>query len=388
MKIRKIVYLILISAISLNLFAEEKFYKKFADSEIERFPKAWQFDHGKRVYFGYTQGLGSLAMLKVWEATGDRKYYDYAHAYADTMVLDNGVILNYDHANKPYNVDMINAGKILFTMYETTGEEKYRKALDILYETMMKHPRNSKGGFWHKEIYPWQMWLDGLYMASPFLAQYAVTFDKPELLEDVINQFKLVRENMYNPETGLYYHAWDEKKEQLWADKETGTSHIFWGRSIGWWFMALVDVLDFIPEDHNSREFFISIINELADSLPKYQKDGLWFQVIDQGEREGNYQEASVSSMFMYSYAKAVNKGYLPEEYKEYALQAFEGLTNILMKEEENGNLTLTQCCAVAGLGGNPYRDGSYEYYINETIRENDGKATGPFIMGCIELNK
>lgn len=367
---------------------EEKMSVRMADSEMKRFPEAWQFDHGKRVYFGYTQGLGCLTMLKMWEATGDQKYYDYAYQYADTMILDNGVVLNYDHANNKRNVDMINAGKILFIIYDQTGEEKYKKAMDILYEVMMIHPRNSEGGFWHKEIYPWQMWLDGLYMASPYLMQYAVTFDKPELVDDVVNQFILVRDNMYDPETGLYYHAWDEKKEQAWADPETGLSHHFWGRSIGWWFMALVDVLDYLPEDHPKRGEIIAMIQGLADSLPKYQRDGLWYQVVNMMDSEGNYQEASVSSMFMYCYAKSVNKGYIDESYLQYAEKAYEGLTAILMIEEEDGSVSLTQCCEVAGLGGKPYRDGTYEYYINEKIRHNDGKATGPFIMGCLELGK
>lgn len=367
---------------------EEKMYVRFADSEMKRFPEAWQLDHGKRVFFGYAQGVGCMAMLKVWEKTGNEKYYDYVYAYADTIVQADGSVFAYDHTTASPNIDLINTGKILFPVWERTGEQKYKDCMDLLYNTMMKHPRNSFGGFWHKQIYPWQMWLDGLYMGSPFLAQYAVTFDKPELMDDVMNQFMLVKEHMYDPETGLYYHAWDEKKEQLWADPETGTSHIFWGRSIGWWFMALVDVLDFVPANHPKRGEIIGMIQGLADAIPKYQTDGLWYQVVDQGGREGNYLEASVSSMFMYSIAKSVNKGYIDEKYRKIALDAYEGLTTILMREEEDGTLTLTQCCAVAGLGGNPYRDGSYEYYINERIRDNDSKATGPFIMGCIELDK
>ena len=304
------------------------------------------------------------------------------------MINNDGVVHAFDHATQPHNIDMINAGKILFTMYRETGNEKYKKAMDRLYNAMMTHPRNSEGGFWHKQRYPWQMWLDGLYMGSPFLAQYAAEFNKPELTEDVVNQFLLVRKHMYDPKTGLYYHAWDEKKEQKWCDPETGLSHIFWGRSIGWWFMALVDVLDYIPEDHPKRGELIAMIQGLADDLPKYQKNGLWYQVVDQAEREGNYPEASVTSMFMYCYAKAVNKGYIDKKYKKYAEKAFKGLTTDLMRVDPDGTLNLLRCCAVAGLGGNPYRDGSYEYYINERIRENDAKATGPFIMGCIELNK
>ena len=382
--------LLFVAAIFLlgNAGAQEKYYTAFADSEMKRFPQAWQLDYGSRPFFGYTSGLGVLTMLKVWEKTGDRKYYDYAHQWADFMINDKGEIHAYNYDIDPYNLDMINAGKVLFIFYKETGEEKYKMAMDRLYTTMMTHPRNSKGGFWHKQVYPWQMWLDGLYMASPYLAEYAVTFDKPELMEEVILQFLLVREYMYNEETGLYYHAWDEAKRQRWADPETGLSHEFWGRSVGWWFMALVDVLDFVPKDHMQRPTLIAMIQGLAEDLPKFQKDGLWYQVMDKGDWEGNYLEASVSSMFMYSYAKAVNKGYIDASYRKYAEDAFKGLTTTLMRKDADGTLNLLQCCAVSGLGGSPYRDGTYEYYINERIRENDAKATGPFILGCIELNK
>ena len=371
-----------------NAGAQGKYYRAFADSEMSRFPQAWQLDHGSRPFFGYTTGLGCLAMLKVWQKTGDRKYFDYVHQWADFMINAKGEIHAYNYEIDPYNIDMINAGKILFIMHKETGEEKYKLAADRLYNTMLTHPRNSQGGFWHKQIYPWQMWLDGLYMGSPFLAEYAVTFDKPELMEDVILQFLLVRRHMYDETTGLYYHAWDEAKRQSWADPETGLSHEFWGRSIGWWFMALVDVLDFVPENHMHRPTLIAMVQGLADHLPNYQKDGLWYQVVDKGDWEGNYLEASVSSMFMYCYAKSINKGYIDASYRKYAEAAFNGLTTTLMRKDLDGTLNLLQCCAVAGLGGTPYRSGTYEYYINERIRENDAKGTGPFIMGCMELDK
>ena len=368
--------------------AQTKYYRAMADSEMKRFPEAWQLDYGSRPFFGYTTGLGVLTMLKVWERTGERKYYDYAHQWADFMINGKGEIHAYQYEIEPYNIDMINAGKVLFIMYKETGEEKYKLAADRLYNTMRTFPRNTKGGFWHKQVYPWQMWLDGLYMGSPFLAEYSVTFDKPELMDEVILQFLLVRKYMYNEENGLYYHAWDEARRQHWADPETGLSHEFWGRSIGWWFMALVDVLDFVPENHMYRPTLIAMIQGLADDLPKFRQNGLWYQVVDKGDWEGNYLEASVSSMFMYCYAKAVNKGYIDASYRKYAEEAFQGLTTTLMRKDADGTLNLLQCCAVAGLGGSPYRSGTYEYYINERIRENDAKATGPFILGCMELDK
>lgn len=238
------------------------------------------------------------------------------------MVKEDGTILNYGYINGRRNVDMINAGKILFDVYEQTGNPKYKKAMDLLYNAMMDHPRNSLGGFWHKEVYPWQMWLDGLYMASPYLAQYAQVNNKPELLNDVIMQFLIVEKFMRDPVTGLYFYAWDEKKVQKWCDPVTGLSHHFWGRSIGWWYMALVDVLDFVPENHPLRDKLLVIADELARTLPEFQHDGLWYQIVNLEEREGNYQEATASAMFMYAVAKAVNKGYIDRRYNKIATEA------------------------------------------------------------------
>lgn len=360
---------------------------RFAESEMKRAPQAWQLDHGKRLYFGYSQGVGTLAMLKVWKETGDDKYLDYVVEWADTLINDQGEIHLYKV--ETYNIDYINSGKVLFEVYRQTGNEKYRLAMDRLVDQMKMHPRTHEGVFWHKLIYQHQIWLDGLYMGSPFLAEYAVTFNRPDLIDDVMNQFLVTAKRTYDEATGLYYHAFDESKRQLWANKETGQSPNFWGRSIGWWFMALVDVLDYIPEDHSQRHELIDMIRGLAEVLPRYQDtSGLWYQVLDQGDREGNYLEASVSSMFMYSFAKAVNKGYIDKQYRTVAEKAYEGLMSRLIVKNEDGTLTLTQCCSVGGLGGNPYRDGSFEYYISEKIRDNDAKATGPFIMGCLELNK
>ncbi len=360
---------------------------QFADSEMKRFPEAYQLDHGKKLYFGYSQGLGCLAMLKVWKATGDRKYFDYVVKWADSLINDKGEI--YEYKVETYNIDYLNAGKILFDVYKETGNQKYKLAMDRLVRQMKVHPRTLEGGFWHKLIYQHQIWLDGIYMGSPFLAQYGATFNQPELIDDVINQFLICAEHTYDAKTGLYYHAWDESKKQRWANKTTGQSPNFWGRSMGWWMMALVDALDFVPENHPDRAKLIRIVLGLADTLPKYQDEtGLWYQLLDKGGSPGNYMEASVSSMFLYGFAKAVDKGYIDKKYKAVAEKAYDGLMKNLIVKNQDGTLTLTKCCAVAGLGGDPYRDGSYEYYINERIRDNDAKATGPFIMGCLELGK
>lgn len=383
---KNLLTLVIISFATLTMHAQ-KTSVQFANSEMKRFPEAWQLDYGKQLYFGYSQGVGCLAMLKMWKQTNDRKYLDYVIRWADTLINDKGEI--YLYKVESYNIDYINSGKILFDVYKETGKEKYKLAMDKLVDQMKNHPRTLEGAFWHKLIYQHQVWLDGLYMGSPFLAQYAVTFNKPELINDVINQFLVCARHTYDKKTGLYYHAWDESKKQAWANKETGQSPNFWGRSMGWWFMALVDVLDYIPADHPDRIKLVTIVKELAVTLPKYQdKTGLWYQVLDQSARKGNYREASVSSMFMYSFAKAVNKAYIDKKYRDVAEKAYDGLMNNLIVKNTDGTLTLTKCCAVAGLGGNPYRDGSFDYYINERIRDNDAKATGPFIMGCLELGK
>lgn len=378
-------YLLLL-ILSGHLFAQ-KTAIAFADSEMKRFPKAYQLDHGKRLYFGYSQGLGCLAMLKVWKVTGDQKYLDYVIQWADTIINEKGEI--YEYKEEAYNIDFINSGKILFDAYKQTGNEKYKLAMDRLVNQMKVQPRTSEGGFWHKLTYPHQIWLDGLYMGAPFLAQYGNTFNKPEWIDDVVNQFLVCAKHTYDPKTGLYFHAWDETKTQRWANPQTGQSPSFWGRSVGWWFMALVDALDYIPQEDPERAKLIKIIQGLATVLRKYQdKTGLWYQVLDKGGKSGNYLEASVSSMFMYSFAKAVRKGYIDPKLKNVAEKAYDGLMKNLIVKNPDGTLTLTKCCAVAGLGGNPYRDGSYNYYINERVRDNDAKATGPFIMGCLELGR
>jgi unsaturated rhamnogalacturonyl hydrolase len=361
---------------------------KMADSELKRCPELWQYDYGKRLYFGYTQGLGGLSFEKMYKATGQQKYWDYVYRWADTLIGKDGSIYLYKRSD--YNLDFINSGKILFDLYAKTGEKRFRMAMDSLILQFEGHPRTADGGFWHKKVYTNQMWLDGLYMASPFLCQYGATFHKPECIDLAVHQLITVAKHTYDPQAGIYKHAWDESKTQKWADPVTGQSPNFWGRSIGWYAMALVDNLDFIPANHPQRPEVLKIVKTLAEGMKRYQdpKTGLWYQVVNMGDRKGNYLEGSVSSMMTYFYAKATNKGYLPHRYRKVALKAFNGIVKNLIKTNEDGTISLTHCCAVAGLGGNPYRDGSFEYYIGETVRDNDGKATGVFMQACLELKK
>ena len=364
-----------------------KWSERMALSIMKRHPEAYQIDNRTDMKWDYVHGLVLLSFEKLYKSTGEIKYYDYVKDYADLLIDSTGNIATYKFSN--YNIDMINAGKILFDLYATNEDPRYLNAMNTLRKQLAEQPRTTVGGFWHKKRYPNQMWLDGLYMGSPFYAQYTVIFEDGKGIDDVANQFIQMNTHARDEATGLLYHGWDESKEMDWANKETGTSPNFWSRAMGWYAMALVDVLDYFPEDHPKRELLIDYLNQLAIALTSVQDEsGLWYQVTDMGDREGNYLEASGSSMFAYALAKGANKGYLPATYLDVANKAFDGLTNLLIKVDEDGEIHLTDVCAVAGLGGNPYRDGSYEYYVNERRQDNDPKGTGPFIMAALELDR
>ncbi|MCV9388832.1 glycoside hydrolase family 88/105 protein [Reichenbachiella ulvae] len=363
-------------------------YEEIADSEIKRTPDPQYLDFRSKPKWEYTNGLICTAMIKAWKQSGKKKYFEYAKSYADSMVSEDAVIKTYK--KRDYNIDRVNPGKFLIDLYLETGEPQYKMAVDTLRDQMRYHPRTSEGGFWHKKAYPHQMWLDGLYMGSPFLAKYAATFDEPELFDDVANQIYLIDKYTWNEEIGLFHHGWDESREQRWSNPETGRSPHAWGRAMGWFAMALVDVLEYFPEDHPKRADVLAVLDKMALSIKNSQDpaSGLWWQVMDQPGREGNYLEASCSSMFTYALYKAVNNGYLGADFQEVADKGYQGILDRLIKEEEDGTTSITEVCAVAGLGGDPYRDGTYDYYINEIKRDNDPKAVGPMIMAAIEREK
>ena len=303
------------------------------------------------------------------------------------MISDDAKILTYKKSD--YNIDRVNPGKFLMELYKITGEPKYKMAIDTLRNQMRLHPRTSEGGFWHKKIYPHQMWLDGLYMGSPFLAQYAILYNEPALFGDVAKQVYLIDKYTWDAEKGLFFHGWDESREQKWSDPVTGRSPHAWGRAMGWFAMALVDMLDFFPADHPQRAEVLAIHKKMADAILKNQDaSGLWWQVLDRPGDEGNYLEGSASSMFVYFLLKSGNKGYLDQKYISAGIKGYEAIVEKLIKENEDGTISLTQVCGVAGLGGTPYRDGSYEYYINEVIRDNDPKGVGPFMMAALEYEQ
>ncbi|WP_242092890.1 glycoside hydrolase family 88/105 protein [Aestuariivivens sediminicola] len=383
----------LISSADIEIVPKDlKWSERMMRSEMERFPDPSLLDFRTKPKWSYTPGLVLSACSKVFEITNHQAYYDYIYAYADNMIDSTGGIKTYKLSNQ--NLDMIKSGDVLLFLYPKTKEKRFLKAMETLDQQMKSQPTTSDGGYWHKKIYPYQMWLDGLYMAEPFHTRYARDYiedslEKQKIYDDVVLQFDLIQKHSRDEQTGLLYHGWDESKEQRWANKETGNSQHFWSRGMGWYGMAMVDVLDFLPENHPGRERIILYLNQYAEAITKVQdQSGLWWQVLDLGNREGNYLEATGSSMFTYTFAKGVRKGYLSKDYLEVAKKAYNAIINTLISVDDNGLVNLNQCCAVAGLGGDPYRDGSFEYYIGESIRANDPKGTGPFILASLELDR
>ncbi|HET9912238.1 MAG TPA: glycoside hydrolase family 88 protein [Anaerolineales bacterium] len=336
----------------------------------------------------YEHGLQVMAIQKSAEATGEARYMGFVLDWINRFVQADGSIRTY--RMDEYNLDQINAGKLLFGALDRTGDKRYRKALHLLREQLETQPRTKSNGFWHKKIYPYQMWLDGIYMAGPFLAEYARRFNEPESFDDVVHQILLIEEHTRDEKTGLLYHGWDESKQQRWCDSATGHSPHFWGRAVGWYMMALVDVLDHLPLEQARRQDVIAILARTARALVRVQDEatGLWYQILDLPERAGNYLEASASTMFVYAFAKGVRKGYLPPDFLFSARRGYQGLLQNLIRIDAQGLLTLEKVCGVGGLGGEPYRDGSFEYYISEKTIPNDPKGVGPFILAALEIER
>ena len=361
---------------------------RMVDSEIARYPESWMLDFATKPKWSYCAAMEYESFIKTSDQYNNIDYFEYVRQFADTMVNEDGDIKVY--SKKDYNIDYINPGKMLFEVWERTDEEKYKKALYNLRDQLYTHPRTTEGGFWHKLRYPHQMWLDGLYMGSPFYARFCATFDQPEYFQDIIKQFQLVSKYTYDSETGLFRHGWDEAREQKWADPVTGQSANVWGRAMGWFAMALVDVLDYIPADEPGRDSLIEILKTVAKGVKKYRDadSGLWYQVLDKGSEEGNYLEATCAAMFIYTLEKASRKGYIDSEYGDLAFDAYNCFIKTFLKDNGDATYSITNCCEVAGLGGEDRRDGSYKYYLSEPIRDNDSKAIGPFIFVSLQFEK
>ena len=361
--------------------------QRMADAFISWYPDSIVIGNRRSARWDYEQGLMLKALERVWQRTGDARYFTYIQKDLDQFVQPDGSIRTYKLED--YNLDNLTTGHALLTLAQMSvpQAEKYQKAAKYLRQQLAGQPRTQAGGFWHKKVYPNQMWLDGLYMAEPFYAEYSQVFNEPAGFDDVAKQFALIEKNLLDPKTGLLYHGYDESRTQQWANKTTGQSANFWDRGLGWYAMALVDVLDYFPPNHPQRAQLIKDVQRLAPVLVKYQdaSAGTWALVMDQGARKGNYQEASGSSMFVYFLQKGVRKGYLDKQYAAAARKGYDGLLKQFVAED-NGALAFNGTVSVGGLGGNPYRDGSFDYYLTEPLRQNDLKGVGPFILASVEM--
>ena len=378
----------LLCAFGLQAQSPAEWSKRMATTLMTAHPDSFCYDPAKPARWDYELGLYLKGLDHLWRQTGDASYFQYIRKQMDFYIREDGSIRTYDVES--YNIDHLTPGNIALLLYRQTGQEKYRTAAQTLRGQLNGQPRTHEGGFWHKKRYPWQMWLDGLYMGEPFYALYSQAFGETKNFDDIANQFIWMEKHSRDSKTGLLYHGWDESREQQWADKTTGQSPHFWGRAMGWYAMALVDVLDYFPENHPKRGELIAILQRLSDAVVKFQDPatGVWFQVVDKGSEPGNYREASASNMFAYALLKGVRLGYLNARFSDAGQKAYSGILREFMVQDADGSWHLEKTCSVAGLGGNPYRDGSYAYYISEPVRRDDLKGAAPFILAGVELER
>ena len=341
---------------------------------------------GAKPSWNYIDGCMINAILELYHIKKNPAYLEFADAFIDYFVCEDGSILSYDP--KEYNLDNVNAGKTLFDLYKLTGKAKYRKAMDTVYSQLQGQPRTSTGNFWHKLIYPNQIWLDGLYMAQPFYMQYELTFNDGKNCEDSYQQFLTVYDKMRDLRNGLYYHAYDDSRESFWCDKVTGLSDNFWLRALGWYAMALIDTMEVMPESmKEEKETLGRIYHELIDSMLPYQDEetGMWYQVVNRGGICPNYLETSGSAIFAYAIMKSVRLGFLDDSYFVYGKKAFDGICKKYLSEE-NGELQLGGICLVAGLGNKEMREGTFDYYMREPVVKNEAKGVAPLILAYVEV--
>ena len=341
---------------------------------------------GQSMYeWNYEDGCLFVGASRLYELTGDREYLDFIVKMVSPYIEEDGTIKSYHR--EEYNLDFINAGKIFYFLYDETGEERYRKACDTLMTQLIYQPRLTTGNFWHKKIYPHQIWLDGLYMAQPFYMQYEAEYNGCKNCEDSYQQFLQVYGRMRDPLNGLYYHAYDDSRQMFWCDKVTGLSENFWLRAMGWYAMALIDTMEVMPESMACQKARLNAIyKELIDAMLPYQDQatGMWYQVVNRGGIAPNYLEESGSAIFAYAIMKSVRLHYLPEEYFKYGQKAFDGICSTYLSEKD-GSLQLGGICLVAGLGNTDMREGTFEYYMREPVVENEAKGIAPLILAYIE---
>lgn len=343
---------------------------------------------GKAPHWNYIDGCMITSLLIASEITGEKKYSDFAEKFVDYYVFEDGSIRGYDI--EKYNLDDVNEGRVLFDLYKMTGKEKYKKAIFLQKKQLENQPRTETGNFWHKLIYPNQIWLDGLYMAQVFYVRFQKEFGGGDY-SDTVSQFKNVRRLMFDENKKLYYHGMDCSKSVFWADKQTGCSKNFWLRAMGWFCVSLIDCIDYM-ENAPAAEDLKAVFREAIDGIAQYRdsETGMFWQVIDQGGREGNYLETSGSSMIAYAMMKGARLGVLDEKYSKLGHETFDGICDKYLSTSEEGDLNLGGICLVAGLGpaDNLRRDGTYEYYISEPVVQNDAKGVAPFVLCYTEVKR
>ncbi len=381
---KAIIFLILLVGFVADSIAQPV-SERLADTAMNRIWVDQRGSPGIPPKWNYEQGVILKAIEQMWYATGDPKYFHHIQKGMDYWIDENGNHKNYEL--EEYNIDHVTPALAMMTLYRSTGNDKYRKMVELFRLQLKTHPRTKEGGFWHKKIYPYQMWLDGLYMGEPFYAEYSAVFGEDNW-NDIANQFVWMEKHALDKKTGLLYHGWDESRQQRWANKETGQSPHFWGRAMGWYAMGLIDTLDHFPKHHPRRAELIAILNREAAAIEKFQdaKSGVWWDILDLGGKEKNYLESSGSAMFVYAIARGVREGYLPEKYMKVATRGWDGIKKEFIKTNAKGETDWEGTVSVSGLGGNPYRDGSYEYYMSEKLRTNDAKGLGPAIKAALEM--
>lgn len=367
----------------------EKYIEELMTDSTPDYP-AWNIEkrqQGIKSGWNYIDGCMIKAILEMYDISKEPKYLKFADYFIDAKVHEDGNIEGYD-ANEQ-NLDNINEGKVLFTLHTLTGKDKYEKAIRNIYTQIENMPRTSEGNFWHKKIYPNQVWLDGLYMAMPFYMEYETKYNRKQNYKDIFNQFRMVNMKMKDEDTGLYFHAYDSSGYMYWADKDTGLSSHFWLRALGWFAMAILDTLEVCPDENSSDCMFLKdMFTELMNSVCTYQdKSGMWYQIVNLGNREGNYLETSGSAIMAYALLKGYRLGYLNKTHQKAGVKAFEGIVQDRMTDD-NDALHLNGICLMAGLGGKNRRDGSFEYYISEPIVEDDAKGVGPFLLAYTEMKR
>jgi unsaturated rhamnogalacturonyl hydrolase len=387
---RSIVWFVLCAglagALSTANAEDQAWSKRAANAAIERWPDGRFVPAGQRWAWNYELGTLLEGMDAAWLNTADGRYYKYIKSSVDQFVGPDGSIPTWNVDE--YQLDSILLGRQLLLLYGVTRDVRYAKAATLLYQQLAHQPRTASRGFWHKQRYPNQMWLDGLYMAEPFNAEFASTFHHPETFTDITHQFVLMDEHARDPKTGLLYHGWDESKQERWANKETGVSSQFWARGMGWHMMALVDTIAYYPQVDAGRKQLIAQLERDAAAVARYQDNetGLWHQVLDKPGSEGNYLESSAACMFVYALAKGVRLGYLPASYLANAQRGYKGVISHFIVTGTGDAVSLTGTVKAAGLGGDPYRDGSYSYYIGEKTVTDDPKGVGAFLLASVEM--